>query len=134
MLEHFEAVEADFQAHYGVDLRDALWGPRPVGVRRLLSLINGLPLRGAVHREAATDGRDWGTVEELLATVVELLDFGNRIRFASGARQGTKIWDPIEVRRPYDAEKKAPEPPKKASMAELARAFGDAMVVEGAEI
>jgi hypothetical protein len=128
MREHFEAVEADFQSHYGIDLRDALWGPRPIGVRRLLSLINGLPIRGAMHREISSDGRDWSSIEELLATVIELLDFGNRMRFAASVKQGTEIWEPIEVRRPYDKEKPPPEPAK-TSVADLLEALGDAAEV-----
>jgi len=129
MRLHFEAVEADFQAHYGIDLRDALWGRRPMGARRLLSLVNGLPMRGPVHRAIASDGRDWSTLEELLATVIEMLDFGNRLMFASNVRQGTPVWDPIQVRRPYEAER-VPEKPQQVSVADLAAAFGDAMDVQ----
>lgn len=125
MSEHFEAVEADFQAHYGIDLREALWGSRPIGVRRLLSLVNGLPVRGSVHRDLNSDGRDWSSIEELLATVIELLDFGNRMRFAANVKQGTKIWEPIEVRRPYDTDKLKPEPePAKTTVDDLVQAFG----------
>lgn len=46
LSEHWDAVEADFQHHYGMDLRRVLWVER-VGCRRLLALLEGLPLGSA---------------------------------------------------------------------------------------
>lgn len=115
MSAHFEAVEADFQSHYGLDLRRALWGAEPLGVRRLLSLIRGLPPRGAVAR-TATNGRDWGTTEELLAAVVELTDLTNRLVYQAFSGKGAKKWKPVVVSRPTD-------PPKKPAAGDELRAF-----------
>lgn len=43
LSEHWDAVEADFQHHYGMDLRRVLWVER-VGCRRLLALLQWLPV------------------------------------------------------------------------------------------
>src|SRR5678815_3624539 len=40
--ENYEACEAAFQRDYGEALAQALWGPDPMSVRRLLSLVRGL--------------------------------------------------------------------------------------------
>ncbi len=53
MSANFEALEADFQAVYAIDLRDALWGAAKIGVRRLLSFVRGLP----------EDSRTWQAVQ-----------------------------------------------------------------------
>jgi hypothetical protein len=47
---HFEALEADFRAQYGLDLSEVLWGDRRFGVRRIRALIYGLPHDGAFAR------------------------------------------------------------------------------------
>ena len=44
---NWPTLEADFQAVYGLDLRSALWGSELVGCRRLLALVECLPV-GAV--------------------------------------------------------------------------------------
>ena len=44
---NWPTLEADFQSVYGLDLRAVLWGPDPVGCRRLLGLVECLPA-GAV--------------------------------------------------------------------------------------
>lgn len=56
MAEYFEALEADFKAHYGIDLREALWGPNAVGSRYLLSLVKGLPAESALGRRLLLNG------------------------------------------------------------------------------
>lgn len=76
MSEHFEAVEADwareYPNEYNGDLRQALWGPNPIGTRRLGALLQGLGPRSAVAR-AANGGIEWTQQEELDATVAELV-------------------------------------------------------------
>lgn len=100
MSEHFGAVEADFQAHYGLDLRAVLWGTRPVGVRRLLALVDGLPTTGAMFRQVAFGGQAWSMTDELLAALVELTDFGNRLTFQVNAKKGSRAWKPVTIHRP----------------------------------
>ncbi|MGH2651761.1 MAG: hypothetical protein ACRDHK_11190 [Actinomycetota bacterium] len=67
MSAHFGAVEADLFSHYGVDLREALWGSGALGVRRLAALLRGLPRGGAVHRALDPQGWDWSHGDEILA-------------------------------------------------------------------
>lgn len=65
-------------------------------MRRLWALLRGLPPTGALGRSV---GEHWPseTVEELLATLCELVDFGNRVTLkAWGGRPGK----PVRVPRP----------------------------------
>lgn len=43
LARSWDVVEAEFAARYGLDLAGACWGPRRVGVRRLRTLVLGLP-------------------------------------------------------------------------------------------
>lgn len=104
MFGHFGAVEADFQSYYGLDLRDVLWGEHPMGVRRIVALVNGLPMQGAVFRDAAMHGKYWTTTEELLATLIEVTDLTNRLLYGANAPKGKRVWDPLEIERPAKAK------------------------------
>lgn len=52
MCQQWDALEADFLRFYGVDLRRLLWVER-VGVRRLWSLMAGLPSGSAFQQALA---------------------------------------------------------------------------------
>jgi hypothetical protein len=73
--DHYEPLEAALQSEYGIDLRRALWGPRPLGVRRLWSLVRHLPPGNALDRALDPDGygAGWGTSQELQAQLVEIV-------------------------------------------------------------
>lgn len=73
VVSYFEPIEADFVRYYRTDLRDALWGPEPIGVRRLRALVMNLPLESAFGRGVygAPGPGSWGNAEELLAANVE---------------------------------------------------------------
>ncbi len=88
---------------YNGDLRAALWGPTPIGVRRLAVLVRGLPTRSAFAREVESDGQEWGATEELLATLVELVDMNNRLLYATAPLKHKRMWDPLRIPRPYAA-------------------------------
>lgn len=109
MTEHFEALEASFQSTYRLDLRFALWGPpdRRIGVRRLVSLIQGLPPRSPLHRSLNPGAADWGPLEELLATNAELLDTANRM-FWEANFKGHPPGKPIQITRPTVKGRKMP--------------------------
>lgn len=121
MYGHFEAVEADFAREYpGVcngDLREALWGPNAIGVRRLAALITNLPPRSALVREMHTNGREWGSTEEMLATMCELTDMTNRLLVTFNTKKRNP-WAPLSVPRPGAVLRKKR---KQATGAELAR-------------
>lgn len=105
--DNFEELEADFQREYGIDLRSALYGDDPIGGRRLTALIEGLSPESKTYRKIAyPDGHKWGHVEELLATLVELVDTTNRLIYATNAdKKSPKVWEPLHVPRPYDKKK-----------------------------
>lgn len=119
MSAHFEAVEADFQSHYGLDLREVLWGKTAAGVRRILALVRGLPARSATARTISAAGRDWSSTEELLASLIEMTDLTNRLLHGAFTKKGTQSWKPIRVTRPTDLVR-----PKLATAAEVRRFFG----------
>lgn len=39
---YYETLEADFQRDYGLDLSDALWGEKPMSIRKVWGLIANL--------------------------------------------------------------------------------------------
>jgi len=125
MRRHFGAVEADFQSHYGLDLREVLWGPRRFGVRRIHALAEGLPLSGATFRAAATNGQQWTTTDELLAVLVELVDHSNRMYFSTHARKGQQVWKPIQIARPATKVEPKKMEPRKSSVVQMRAAFGE---------
>lgn len=79
-----------------------MWGPRPLTLRRFRSLARGIPLRDSSIGEALELRQvgDWGNVEELLAGLIEVLDYGNRLFFSAHAKKGTSAPKPIKVHRP----------------------------------
>jgi len=131
MFEHFGAVEADFQSHYGMDLREVLWGDRAPGVRRVLSLVNGLPETSAMYREVAFSGKSWSTTDELLATLVEITDAGNLLFFSANSEKNAKGWDPVSIPRPGAAVAK---PREMATSSEMSAVFGESAQYTGEKV
>lgn len=128
MHEHFGAVEADFQTQYGLDLREVLWGHLRYGARRVWSLVSGLSPTGATARATMYDGNPWSTTDEFLATIIELLDHGNRMYYGTHRpKSGSNVWDPVTVPRPWKVVvEKIPR--KQATVQDMKEAFGDAIV------
>ena len=75
-----------------------------MNVGKVEALINGLPKDSALARAVApeTEGSDWGNTEELLATLAELVDVGNRQFVAANTKKGARKPKPIKIRRPWD--------------------------------
>lgn len=121
--QHFGALEADFQREYGLDLREVVFGPSPWGARRLWVRVKHLPPKSALAREINPEGAAWGNVEELLATLVEVVDWGNRNFHAVHSKRRTKI-TPIKIPRPKRrASKAGKKQPKAQSDPEKMLAF-----------
>ncbi len=118
----FETVEADLTRYYQTDLCDALWGEQPMTVRRLNVLVKALPPESATARDA-THG--WGAQEELLATLCELVDRGDRWFYQAHTKPNTRPPEPITIPRP-GRELPAPVPsvPRRTSSPEQIRAAG----------
>jgi len=94
-----------------------VWGPAPFSVRRLGVLLRGLPRDSALWRDLDLAARHgWGHNEELLATLLELVDLGNRQFVSANSKRGQVQPDPIIIRRPTT-------PPKRRATPEETEAF-----------
>jgi hypothetical protein len=102
VLEHFQALEADFLHYYKTDLRQALWGHEKVGVRRLAALVHGLPPTSAVFR---ANSAAWDDETELAAVQVELTHSLLRTLIAVNSKKGAQLPDPLRIPRPWDLPK-----------------------------
>lgn len=102
-------------------LSEAVWGEQAIGVRRLHSLISGLPPTSALARELYPDtvGADWGVTEELLATALELIDLGNRQFLMANSKSGTSAPKPIRITRPWESSTK-----RSATLSEIGELMG----------
>ena len=100
MTTHWDQVEADFQRFYSIDLRGACYGASPLGSRRLMTLLRGLPPDSNLNRVLYPDA-EWGYNEELLALLAELMDYGNRLSYAVAPFKHKKKQEPIRIPRPH---------------------------------
>lgn len=130
VVEHFDAVEADFARFYGVDLPAALWGPEPVTYRRLAVLVRGIPAESALGFATGGYRPGWGATEELLAVLAELVDLGNRTFFRVNSKRGAQQPRPIEIPRPPDPNEE-PKKRRPATSEDLKALFGGAAVYTG---
>lgn len=91
-----------------------------MGVRRILALIAGLPPGSAVHRSIDPHGagKGWTTQEELLSTIAEVVDYGNRLFYAANTKKGSKQPKPLFIPRPTQPKR------RKANSDDLKRIFG----------
>jgi hypothetical protein len=119
VIDHWDTAEADFQHFYALDLREACYGPSPTGSRRLMALLRGLPQESGLGRVLYPQS-DWGYSEELLATLAELVDYGNRIAYAAAPFKRKETLKPIQIPRPHQQKTEKP----KASHDEILRFFG----------
>lgn len=121
MTTHWDAAEADFQHFYGLDLRRVCYGPSPLGTRRLMALVRGLPADSNLNRILSPD-TGWGYNEELLAVLAELVDYGNRLSYAVAPFKHKKTQEPIRIPRPGSERVNVKPPPP--SHEEIVRFFG----------
>jgi hypothetical protein len=98
--QRWDALEADFQAIYGLDLRTVVWGDHAYGFRRLTALIRGL---GPSARVWEPEHGRWGPVEHLLASNLEVTHAVYRAVLASipqPKHQRRPLPPPFLVQRP----------------------------------
>lgn len=70
LAEHWDALDADFRHHFGLDLEACCWGSDALGVRRLKAYIARLPqASSAIAHEM---GWQWDEMREMTATLIEL--------------------------------------------------------------
>jgi hypothetical protein len=90
-----------------MNLRDAAYGPRPTGVRRLWALVEGLPPTGALGR-AMRDDWSPGSTEYLLAIVAEQIDLSNRIAIKAHSGGKSRAGQPLRIPRPGEEKRSKP--------------------------
>jgi hypothetical protein len=96
-----------------------VYGTNGVGARRLWALVSSLPPDSALARAVAP----WRLEDELLATLIEVVDAGNRQVFQAVLAPYVKspeAWEQIRVPRPGTT---APPAPKPKSVAEIRAMF-----------
>lgn len=91
------------------------------GCRRLLALINGLPVEAAVWRQ---DKPSWNQDHELLASLIETIDRWGRIQTDLACGKKVQVPAPVRVTHPDRPEPAAPPKPKVTTdIAEIAAFF-----------
>ncbi len=80
----------------------------------------------AAQRAANERSEQWDKTHELLATLIEVVDIGNRVLFASNTPAGTKVPAAIVINRPNRSSQDAEADPPK-----LTRAAMRAMLLGG---
>lgn len=104
VFRYFDALEADFQRYYGLDLRDAIWGENAMGARRFMALVQWLPKDAAFFR-AQNPSWEWDQDTELLAELIEVMDVGNRMYYEANTDKTAKQMKPVKIQRPWDTPK-----------------------------
>lgn len=74
-------------------------------MRRIKALVGGLPRDSALLRHLDPEGSQWNNTTELLASLIEVVDFSNRLYIVAHAKKGAKAPEPIKVRRPGEKER-----------------------------
>lgn len=122
VIDHFEALEADFCRYYSIDLPRSIWSDDPpLSGRKLAVLIAGLPADSKFVRDLSPPHR-WGNTEELLAALVEHTSATNALLFNINRPKGASLQKPIHVPRPWEAKK-----PTMATSKDIKRFFGGAV-------
>lgn len=122
ILEHFDALEADLYRFYRLELPEILWGTPRISLRRLRSLIGGLPHESAFGLALGAYTPGWGNAEELLALIAELTHDSNRLFVVANSRKGTAIPKRLELERPPRKGQKKTY--RNATSEEIAAMFG----------
>lgn len=71
-----------------------------MGTRRFVALFDGLGPDTATARAIQPDTWHWTSQHELLATLAELVDQGNRYFLLANSKEGTTQPRPIQITRP----------------------------------
>lgn len=72
-------------------------------------------------------GGQWELGHELLATIAELVDLGNRMFMQANTKEGTRLPTPLRIPRPYPERAPAPKP---LSTIDEQKAFFEKVVVK----
>lgn len=86
------------QQFYRLDLAGAVYGQHPISVRRLRTLIGGLP-RESRTIQAVSDQANWTETVELQAQTVDMLGRLYHLTLAANSSE-PPTWQPPRVTRP----------------------------------
>lgn len=106
IVQRWEALEADFQAVYQIDLASAVYCEEAMTLRRFAVLVRGLPASARVWAES---NGGWSVTDHLLADVVEAV---RDVRAAVIATVTTKPGQRLNL-EPFRYPRPAPKQPKK---------------------
>lgn len=72
------------------------------------------------------DGWRWSYPEELLAALIELVDYGNRLFFSANVKKGTRVPKPVQIIRPWQRKDHVADaaPRRQATASEIEAFFG----------
>lgn len=81
-----------------------MWGEGRLGLRKLAALAGNLPPGCALHRAEDPEGAGsgWGHSEELLASLIEVLDRHDRHFILAHSKRGAAKPKALKVPRPRD--------------------------------
>jgi len=123
LSEWWEAIEADFQRFYGLDLAQACWGSQAVGVRRLHNLIQRLPDASELGRALAGPAADWDDRTELLAVIGDRLGDALFLLQGLGGVKQPQRFPPLPRPPVETGEPEMVEPPRMSTAAEIREFF-----------
>jgi len=115
-------MEADWLRTYRRDLREDVFGERPLGLRRLRALVLGLPADAMIWRRVP----GWGVDQELAAVSAEIAHSSMRVQLSAYSKKGASIPKALRIPRPTDTDRRRPRT-RRATPADLAR-FGGSVV------
>lgn len=105
-----------------------MWGPEPITARRLEVLLLGLPDESeTVRTTGGVRPGQWHNVEELLATLIEVVFEGHRLLYAVHAKRGHSPPKSLKVPRPDREGRQTPK--QQSTTQELVQAFGSSSKV-----
>lgn len=96
LTEYGEAIEADLQRYYRVDVRDAFRPCSGLTFRRLRALISHLPTDSALARRIGGEDAEWTLERQLLAAIHDRLAEGNWQRGNAGSKTPGRRPKPID--------------------------------------
>lgn len=129
VTEHFDALEADFQREYGLNLSQEI---ETIETKRMVHLVTGLSPDSALARKMNPESWHWKNEHELLAVIAELLDRHDRHFIRANTEKGQKQPNPIEIARPW---KKVKQHSRGTSMSEFRKIVmaGEGQVKRGGD-
>lgn len=97
-----------------------MWGKDRLSVRKIYGLIANLGPDTATVRNVT---KGWGNTEELLATLIEVVDVGNIQNLAANGVKQSGLPKPIQINRPDQLERQR----RKATNQEIGQIFKEGL-------